>query len=93
VKPCFLPIYSPLCDASHGYKFIGQVATWPEELSDNYTVVFLYYNTGNKETVDVNEDYTYAKRFQEKMSGVFLNFYRDTVRLDHQLLSSCGGDQ
>jgi len=59
VKLNFLPIYSPLCDASCGYKFVEQVTTWPEELTDNYAVVFIYCNT---ETVDINV--THARRFQ-----------------------------
>jgi len=43
----------------HSYKFVEQVTMWPEELSDNYTVV------GNKETVDVNIDFTHARHFRE----------------------------
>jgi len=90
VKLSFLPIYSPLCDASCGNKFVEQVTTWPEELSDNYTVVSVYYNT---ETVDINVDCTHCKTFPVKDVRRIFEFGRGTVRLDYQLLSSCGWDQ
>ena len=40
---------------------------WPEGLSDNYTaVVFVYYNIGNKEIVDVNVRLNLCKMFSRK---------------------------
>jgi len=37
---------------------VKYITMWPEELSDNYTDIFIYYDTENKESADINVDYT-----------------------------------
>ena len=64
VKLCFLPVYSQSCDAS-GSRVHGDIPARGHNMA-SITAVFVYYNTGNKEIVDLSVTLSSCKMFSEK---------------------------